>query len=87
MHYISTVSTLSQTNSNQSNSDRNLSNVSENNCKRKSDPTDDISNYQKKKSPKMKLYLNSLLIILNVQNQKDISSNSNNKKDIYVQSK
>lgn len=52
MHYISTVSTLSQTNSNQSNSDRNLSNVSENNCKRKSDPTDDISNYQKKKSPK-----------------------------------
>ena len=44
MHYISTVSILSQTNSNQANSDRNLPKVS--------DPSDNISNYQKKKKQK-----------------------------------
>lgn len=52
MHYISTVSTLSQTNLNQANSDRNLPKVSENNWQQKSDPTYDISNIQKKKISK-----------------------------------
>ena len=45
-------------------------NFSENNCKRKSDPIDNISNYQKKKKPKMMLYLKSLPIKMNVQTKK-----------------
>ena len=62
MHYISTVSILSQTNSKQANSDRNLPKVS--------DPSDNISNYQKKKKTEMRLHLKSLLIIFNVQTKK-----------------
>ena len=62
MHYISPVSILSQTNSNQANSDRNLPKVS--------DPSDNISNYQKKKKTEMRLHLKSLLIIFNVQTKK-----------------
>ena len=60
---------LRQTNSNQANTDRNLPKASGNNCKQKSDPTDDISNYQQKKSK----YHSCALVLLKFSKRNSLS--------------